>query len=814
MVFRTLGLVVFLSLLPVAAGAATVRGTTATQGGTTRLPGVEITVSHVVGGRLAGTAVSDASGRFEIQRLEAGRYQIVARLTGFNDLASAPITLAEGQTLEIDLDLTIASIAEQVEVVGQAGVAQTDNSASAEKINGQMNEFLPVAGEGYQALLPIMPGVVRAPDGRMSLKGARESQGALQVGSGYANDPSTGNFGVELPGDSIDSVEVVPNPYAAEDGRFSSTVVRIETRAGGNRWKALANGFVPVPCLEVCDGGTMGIVTFVPRGWVGGPLVKDRLFLSQGVQYRFASVRVRGLPEGANHSVNHSLDAFTRLDANLSGAHALSVTGAFFGRRSGNVGLGPFAPESVTPDFKFGGYSVSVTETASLSSTVVAESSLTATVYVGDTFGHGAQPDEFTVGGQQGNYFNTQHRRTHVVQWAESITSLHRGPIGEHLIRAGLDVMWARYSGDSHSNSVVIRRADDTISQLIDFSGPAFQRAAGRDVAAFVQDRWRVSSRIRVEPGLRADYDGVLGRTNLSPRLGLVAGVIGADAGVLRGGVGTFYERTPLNVATFGSFETATLTRYAPDGITPAPAAVSYRQTTGSLRTARSTIWNVEYDHRLAPYAFFKVAHLERRGSAATTLEPLESPAGAEIRLESRGRSRYSETEVSFRLGTTDLQSLSVSYVRSHAMTNLNTYDVFYGNFRNPIVRPDQYALSPTDTPNRLLIRGSFTIGNWVISPVIEVRDGFPYSVIDEDQDFVGVRNAGGRFPPLATLDISIVRTWKLLGYPVRYGVRGYHLLNQFMPRDVQNNIDSPAFGTFYNSIPRRVTLTFTLQGK
>jgi hypothetical protein len=29
------------------------------------------------------------------------------------------------------------------------------------------------------------------------------------------------------------------------------------------------------------------------------------------------------------------------------------------------------------------------------------------------------------------------------------------------------------------------------------------------------------------------------------------------------------------------------------------------------------------------------------------------------------------------------------------------------------------------------------------------------------------------------------------------------------MPRDVQDNIDSPAFGTFYNSSPRRIIFTF-----
>jgi hypothetical protein len=29
--------------------------------------------------------------------------------------------------------------------------------------------------------------------------------------------------------------------------------------------------------------------------------------------------------------------------------------------------------------------------------------------------------------------------------------------------------------------------------------------------------------------------------------------------------------------------------------------------------------------------------------------------------------------------------------------------------------------------------------------------------------------------------------------------------LNNFTPRDVQTNVDSPSFGTFYNTIPRRL---------
>ena len=79
---------------------------------------------------------------------------------------------------------------------------------------------------------------------------------------------------------------------------------------------------------------------------------------------------------------------------------------------------------------------------------------------------------------------------------------------------------------------------------------------------------------------------------------------------------------------------------------------------------------------------------------------------------------------------------------------------------------------------------------------------------MDEDQEFVGLRNAGGRFPLFYTLDAQVLRTFAYRGRKFRWGVRANHLLNTFMPRDVQNNIDSPAFRTFYNSFPLRITFT------
>jgi outer membrane receptor protein involved in Fe transport len=99
----------------------------------------------------------------------------------------------------------------------------------------------PVKGDDYQALLPLVPGVVRGPDGRININGSAAIQSGLTVSSSNVADPSTGNRGFELPMDAVESVSVLPNPYSAEYGRFSSGITQIQTRKGESRWGFLVN---------------------------------------------------------------------------------------------------------------------------------------------------------------------------------------------------------------------------------------------------------------------------------------------------------------------------------------------------------------------------------------------------------------------------------------------------------------------------------------------------------------------------------------------------------------------------------------------
>jgi hypothetical protein len=108
--------------------------------------------------------------------------------------------------------------------------------------------------------------------------------------------------------------------------------------------------------------------------------------------------------------------------------------------------------------------------------------------------------------------------------------------------------------------------------------------------------------------------------------------------------------------------------------------------------------------------------------------------------------------------------------------------------------------------PHRLLVRGNIGLPHqWDFAPVVEIRSGFPWSAVNEYQDFVGPRNRAGRLPIVRTVDFSVSRQMQLWKYRFRGGIRIYNLLGASAARDVQNNSASPRFGQFFNPIERSI---------
>jgi len=108
-------------------------------------------------------------------------------------------------------------------------------------------------------------------------------------------------------------------------------------------------------------------------------------------------------------------------------------------------------------------------------------------------------------------------------------------------------------------------------------------------------------------------------------------------------------------------------------------------------------------------------------------------------------------------------------------------------------------------------MRGRLTPGPWLFVGTVDWRSGLPYSVVDEDLEFVGDRNSQ-RFPTYFRVDAGVERRMTVKGLHPWIGLRVSNALNSFLPADVQANLGSPAFGDFYNSVYREYRIRIRVE--
>jgi len=781
-----------------AAPTGQLEGVVTTQAGTVRLPGAEVIIKDT-SDRQVAQLFCEEDGHFRAPELPPGKYRVFASLAGF-DQGHVDAEVVTGKTTNLSVDLAIASVSQTVEVVAPTELVGSEGTLSkSDAISGrEIDQFAPTGG--LQASLRLLASIIEVPKG-VSIKGGRPSQAGLQLGPGTLVDPSTGLTLVSLPDDAIDSVAVLPNPYEVEYGRFSSGLVVIQTRRAGDEWKVRLNNIDPT--FRTNRGSPIPIAQigwWAPRVEAGGPLIKGKLFLEQTAQYRYSAGDVPSLPQDVLR-VSEWFSSFTRVDANLSPRNTLVATGGVFPSVSHSATLGTFTPPDATVDLRGHGHQAAVTQRVTWSDTLFGETTVQTHDYQTDVIPQGSAPMQLLPETTLGNFFNQQHRDTATYQVIEAVSGSHVGFGGLHLFKFGVDLLRSQYDGASNSRPVLIERTDGTLARRLDFSGPTVQSIGSTDVALFVQDRFQPNTRWSAEFGGRLDRDGVTGRFNMTPRVGVAVRLNESGSAVLRGGFGLFFERTPSMAGTFDRFESATDSRFAADGQTLLAPPILFSHLAEPLKTPRSRTLDISYDHRLSKQWTLHVGGIDRDGSHELVVNPVLGEGGiGEWRLSSTGRSSYREVDIGVKFTHGSTADFNVSYARAAARGDLNTLTNFFDAILWPVVGENAYAPASTDVPNRLLARGRVNpTPRWLLLGILDWRSGLPYSVTNDALDFVGARNSQ-RFPTYLRLEVGIERRLKVLKFQPWVGVRVWNALDSFLPTDVQSNLGSPAFGRFYNS--------------
>jgi len=796
-----------LLVVPAGAGAQTdsrgvgsIEGTVSTQNGAVALPGVLVSVRDA-SDREVGQQVSDGDGHFAITALMPARYHVRASLDGFETLDREAL-VAGGATARLTLDLAISTVNEHVEVVAKSPAFEAPTLATTEAVAASEVQVIS-PGQGVPGALRLMTGVIEVPGGD-SIDGGRPYQAGMQVGAATLIDPATNLSRIPLPAGALDSVSVLPNPYEVEFGRFSSGLVQVQTRRAADKWSFGFSTLEPALRLKrYTVANVTGITIWQPDIEVSGPIVKGRLFLRESAQYHYQTIDIPSRPETELKKVEW-FSSLTRLDANLSPRHTLVVSGGFAPNLTTQELLGTFVPPNATVNVDDDASHALITERALLGKGTAIETTFEFHQYDTGVTPQGFSPMQLLPETTLGNFYNRQRRTTGAYQWIETASHSYKGLGGIHLLKAGLDVLHSGFDGTSESGPVLIDRSNGTLARRLDFAGPSVESVHATDVAAFAQDRFQPVSRLSIDIGLRFDYDGITGEASGTPRVGVAWRFDDAGRASIHGGYGLFYERTPSVAGAFDQFESPIDTRFAEDGVTPLGPPVLYRHVTSpNLEPAHSGTWDVGFDQRVSHGFSYHAGVLERSGQDQLIVEPTVSSAGAEYLLSSTGRSNYLQEEVLVHLAHGTRADLNASYVHSSAREDLNSLLNFYDVVPQPIIGVNEYADAFADARHRVLFRGHvMPTGGWLLVGTVDWRSGLPYSDTDENLEFVGPRNAH-RFPNYFRVDAGFERRLTVKKFHPWLGLRVSNALNSFLPADVQSNLESPAYGSFYNSVYR-----------
>ncbi len=232
----------FVSLTAWAADTATIVGAVLDSTGAV-IPGAKVTVANTDKG-FTRDLVANAAGEYNASKIPLGDYVITAEAPGFQKLVRSGITVAVGQTLRVDLQLTVGQVTQEVTVTGNITRVETETAAISDVVTGTQIANLELNGRNWVTLATLVPGA--APDNGLdtshvgvygnnsiSFNGGRTQYNNWEIDGGPNTDEgSAGTFNTYPSLDTIAEFRISTSNYGADMGKHAGATIEVATKAG------------------------------------------------------------------------------------------------------------------------------------------------------------------------------------------------------------------------------------------------------------------------------------------------------------------------------------------------------------------------------------------------------------------------------------------------------------------------------------------------------------------------------------------------------------------------------------------------------
>jgi outer membrane receptor protein involved in Fe transport len=254
--------------------------------------------------------LTDGGGLYTFPNLPIGEYRMTAQHPGFSREIFEKITVNVGETVRLNINMSLGQIEQQVEVTAQPPVLETTGATIGGVMQNQQIADLPINGRDYARFSLLTPGaVLRSSEiADLTFNGLQSGSNqfsidgvdATRVDEAYMSNGS--ERGARLLTGSLDTIsefKVQSGDYSAEYGRASGAYINIVTKSGTNRFHGTAFEFLRNDAFDARNffqsPGTPAPIRFNNFGGnAGGPIVRNRMFFYANYEGSRQSVGILG----------------------------------------------------------------------------------------------------------------------------------------------------------------------------------------------------------------------------------------------------------------------------------------------------------------------------------------------------------------------------------------------------------------------------------------------------------------------------------------------------------------------------------------